>query len=173
MSTNQELIAKLKEQVSEVEINELTKTRIVVKVPPSQVRTLAETLNNSLPDISGEQVSGVDLTGDKYEVIWFLWSHSQKLLVTLKTAVEGTTPTVTSLSDLWPGVNWHERETWEMFGIVFDGHPNLDLLLLSEDLRGKYPLRKSFVIDRNRTKEAIIAPPRPKRPDKDSSEKET
>jgi len=60
-----------------------------------------------------------------------------------------------------------------MFGIVFDGHPNLDLLLLSEDLRGKYPLRKSFVIDRDRTKEAVIAPPRPKRPDKDSSEKET
>jgi len=138
VSTNQELIAKLKEQVSEVEINELTKTRIVVKVPPSQVRTLAETLMNSLPDISGEQV-----------------------------------PTVASLSDLWPGFNWHERETWEMFGIVFDGHPNLDLLLLSEDLRGKYPLRKSFVIDRDRTKEAVVTPPRPKRPEKDSPEKET
>ncbi|MFQ6125666.1 MAG: NADH-quinone oxidoreductase subunit C [Candidatus Heimdallarchaeota archaeon] len=154
-------MTKLKQQVPEAETKELTKTRIEIKVPTHQVRLLAETLQKILPDISGELVSGVDLTEEKYEILWWLWSHSQKLLVILKTKVEGPTPSVASLTDLWPGLEWHERETWEMFGIAFKGHPNLDLLLLSEDLRGKYPLRKSFVIDRTREKERTAAPPPP------------
>ncbi len=161
ISLTQDLMTKLKQQVPEAEIKELTKTRIEINVPTHQVRLLAETLQKTLHDISGELVSGVDLTEDQYEVLWFLWSHSQKLLVILKTKVEGPTPSVTSLTDLWTGLEWHERETWEMFGINFEGHPNLDLLLLSEDLRGKYPLRKSFVIDRKRDKERTAAPPRP------------
>ncbi len=161
ITSTQELIAKLAEQVPAAETKELTKTRIEVKVPTHQVRILAETLKMTLPDISGELVSGVDLTEDKYEVLWFLWSHSQKLMVIIKTRVEGPTPSVASLTDLWPGLEWHERETWEMFGIDFTGHPNLDLLLLSEDLRGKYPLRKSFVIDRSREDERTVAPPPP------------
>lgn len=161
ISLTQDLITKLKQQVPEAETKELTKTRIEIKVPTHQVRLLAETLQKTLPDISGELVSGVDLTEDRYEVIWFLWSHSQKLLVILKTKVEGPTPSVASLTNLWTGLEWHERETWEMFGINFEGHPNLDILLLSEDLRGKYPLRKSFVVDRSRVDERTAAPPRP------------
>jgi len=161
ISLTQDLITKLKQQVPEAETKELTKTRIEIKVPTHQVRLLAETLQKTLPDISGELVSGVDLTEDQYEVLWFLWSHSQKLLVILKTKVEGPTPSVASLTDLWTGLEWHERETWEMFGINFEGHPNLDILLLSEDLRGKYPLRKSFVVDRSRVDERTAAPPRP------------
>jgi len=153
-----------------VETQELTESRVEAKVPVAQVRKCAEALNNILPDISGELVSGVDLTEDKYEVLWFLWSPSQKIMVILKTSVEGTTPMVVSLTDLWPGLDWHERHCWEAFGIEFEGHPNLDLLLLSEDLRGKYPLRKSFVINRDRTKEASVAPPRPERPAKETSE---
>jgi len=169
ITLTQDLMAKLEEQVPQAKTKELTKTRIEVEVPANQVRRLAETLQKTLPDISGETVSGVDLTADKYEVLWVLWSHSQKLLVILKTRVDGPTPTVASLSDLWPGLEWAERETWEFFGVEFEGHPNLDLLLLSEDLRGKYPLRKSFVINRDRVKEAIVAPPRPKRPPKEAS----
>jgi NADH-quinone oxidoreductase subunit C len=54
----------------------------------------------------------------------------------------GRLPTV---SDLWAGANWHERETWEMFGVVFDGHPNLAKLLLPEEFEG-FPLRKEFAL---------------------------
>ena len=119
ITLTQELISKLEEHVAEVETKELTKQRIEVKVQTNQIRLLAETLQATLPDLSGELVSGVDLTEDKYEVIWFFWSHSQKLMVLLKTHVEGANLTVASLSDLWPGLEWHERETWEMFGIEF------------------------------------------------------
>jgi NADH-quinone oxidoreductase subunit C len=50
-----------------------------------------------------------------------------------------------TLTSVWPGANWHERETFEMFGIVFDGHPNLVSLLLPDGFEGN-PLRKDFVL---------------------------
>jgi NADH:ubiquinone oxidoreductase subunit C len=54
----------------------------------------------------------------------------------------GHLPTV---SDLWAGANWHERETAELFGVGFDGHPNLAKLLLPEEFEG-HPLRKEFAL---------------------------
>jgi NADH-quinone oxidoreductase subunit C len=54
----------------------------------------------------------------------------------------GRLPTV---RDLWAGADWHERETWELFGVVFDGHPNLAKLLLPEEFEG-FPLRKEFAL---------------------------
>jgi NADH-quinone oxidoreductase subunit C len=50
---------------------------------------------------------------------------------------------VPTISDLYPGANWHERETWELFGIGFEGHPQLVKLLLPEQFEG-HPLRKDF-----------------------------
>lgn len=53
---------------------------------------------------------------------------------------------VPSLSELWPGADWQERETAEMFGVVFEGHPDPRRLLLTDDFVG-YPLRKSFSLE--------------------------
>src|SRR5215217_8253166 len=50
-----------------------------------------------------------------------------------------------TVRDLWAGADWHERETWELFGVVFDGHPNLAKLLLPEEFEG-FPLRKEFAL---------------------------
>jgi NADH-quinone oxidoreductase subunit C len=77
---------------------------------------------------------------------------------------------VDTVADIFPGMEWHERETWEMFGINFKGHPDLRLLLLPEELEGKYPLRKSFVTDRARLKEADRTPPKPKKPEGGATE---
>jgi NADH-quinone oxidoreductase subunit C len=52
---------------------------------------------------------------------------------------------VATITDLWAGAAWHERETFEMFGVVFDGHPNLAPLLLPDGFEG-HPLRKDFVL---------------------------
>ena len=54
-------------------------------------------------------------------------------------------PHAPSVVSLWPGANWFERETWEMFGIGFDGHPHLVKLELPEQFDG-HPLRKDFVL---------------------------
>ena len=73
-----------------------------------------------------------------------VWSVTHRHHVRLRTHVPdgGRLPT---LSDVWSGANWHERETFEMFGIVFDGHPNLVPLLLPDGFEG-HPLRKDFVL---------------------------
>jgi NADH-quinone oxidoreductase subunit C len=75
-------------------------------------------------------------------VVAHLLSHAHGHRLRIKTALaegEGL-PTVTGL---WPSAGFDEREAWEMFGIVFEGHPNLQRLLTTDDFEG-YPLRKDF-----------------------------
>ena len=62
---------------------------------------------------------------------------------TLKVDVDDDTPHVQSWVPVYPGADWHERETWEMYGIVFDGHPSLRHLYLPSEFEG-YPLRKDY-----------------------------
>jgi NADH-quinone oxidoreductase subunit C len=70
-------------------------------------------------------------------------SHVEHLMV--RTLVPRATPRLPSLTGLYAGANWHERETFEMFGIEFEGHPNLVPLLLPDGFEGN-PLRKEFVL---------------------------
>ena len=81
---------------------------------------------------------------DVLAVVAHVWSTEHKHHLRLRTRVpsRGQLPTLTSV---WPGANWHERETFEMFGVVFDGHPNLVSLLLPDGFEGN-PLRKDFVL---------------------------
>ena len=65
--------------------------------------------------------------------------------VLLRTRVPREDPRLATLTAVYPGANWPERETWEMFGIAFDGHPNLVKLLLPDQFEG-HPLRKDFVL---------------------------
>lgn len=83
-------------------------------------------------------------TPTRFEVVYHLyslrWGH--RLRVKVPVNVGQSVPTV---SDLWESANWAERETWEMFGIGFDGHPNLKRLLTHKDFVG-YPLRKDYPV---------------------------
>ena len=65
--------------------------------------------------------------------------HAHRLRV--KVGLPGDDPHVPSVTPLFPTADWHERETWDLFGIVFDGHPDLDRILLPDDWEG-HPLRK-------------------------------
>ena len=78
----------------------------------------------------------------RFGVVYHLYSISRKLRLRLKVRVgEGeTVPTVTSV---WPGADWPEREAYDMFGIVFEGHPDLRRIYLAPDWEG-YPLRKDY-----------------------------
>lgn len=78
-------------------------------------------------------------------VVTHVWSQAHKSAVVLRTHVPRETPRLASLVPVWPGANWHERETFEMFGVDFDGHPNLVPLLLPDGFEGN-PLRKEFVL---------------------------
>jgi NADH-quinone oxidoreductase subunit C len=78
-------------------------------------------------------------------VVLHLWSTTHHHQIRLRTHVTREGGRLASLAEVWPGANWHERETFEMFGVVFDGHPNLVPLLLPDGFEG-HPLRKEFVL---------------------------
>jgi len=74
----------------------------------------------------------------------------------LKVRVGGAEPHVPTVSELWPAANWLEREVWDLFGIVFDGHPDLRRLLTPEDWEG-HPLRKDYPVQIRMTARATEA----------------
>ena len=76
-----------------------------------------------------------------FTVVYHLLSFGRNADVRLKVALAGEFPSVPSISDFWPNANWYEREVWDMFGIKFDGHPNLRRLLMPATWAG-HPLRK-------------------------------
>ncbi|UCE11772.1 MAG: NADH-quinone oxidoreductase subunit C [Candidatus Thorarchaeota archaeon] len=148
----------------EVQANPLEGNRIELVMPADKIRAIVALLDESVSDFLPESMFAVDLENDQYELIYIFWSHSNKLLCQLRVPIEGEAPEVESVSDIYPGFEWHERETHEMFGIGFSGHPDLRLLLLPEELEGKYPLRKSFQTDRSRLEESGLPQPKPKPP---------
>jgi NADH/F420H2 dehydrogenase subunit C len=86
-------------------------------------------------------LSGVDYL-DELEVVYHLRSFRHGHTIAVKVRLPAQDPRLPSVAHLWQAADWHERETWEMFGIVFEGHPDLRPLLTEEGL-GYYPLRKS------------------------------
>jgi NADH:ubiquinone oxidoreductase subunit C len=85
---------------------------------------------------------GVDHEEAGLEVVYQLYSFTHGHGVTLKTRLPQEDPRVASAASIWKGADWLERETAEMFGIVFEGHPNPAPLLLPDDMTDHHPLRK-------------------------------
>lgn len=88
---------------------------------------------------------GVDYP-DYVEIVYHLFSTNSRQKITAKTRVPKSDARVASVTGLWSGADWHERETAEMFGVVFEGHPDPRKLLLTDD-NDAYPLRKEFKLD--------------------------
>ena len=88
---------------------------------------------------------GVDYKGRKFrfEVVYNLFSLKYNHRIRIKALVPETDPSIDSVVTIWNGANWHERETYDMFGIIFRGHPDLRRILLPEDWEG-FPLRKDY-----------------------------
>ncbi|MBF6599810.1 MAG: NADH-quinone oxidoreductase subunit C [Dehalococcoidia bacterium] len=87
-------------------------------------------------------LSGIDWQEGGLEVVYHLLSMNHGHQLTVKTRVTYDDPVVPSATSIFPAADWHERETRDMFGIVFDGHLNLVPLLLPEDMTDHFPLRK-------------------------------
>lgn len=79
----------------------------------------------------------------RFQVFARLYSTRHTYGLTLKADLDDEHPQVASISDIYPGANWHERETWEMYGFEFIGHPDLRHLYLPSEFEG-HPLRKDF-----------------------------
>ena len=95
------------------------------------------------PERSTAIVQGYAGGATRFQVFARVYSPTGRFGVTLKTDLADDDLRVASWSAVYAGANWHERETWEMFGIVFDGHPQLTHLYLPTEFEG-FPLRKDY-----------------------------
>ena len=82
---------------------------------------------------------------ERFEVVANFLSHPRNRRVRAICEVAASDPTIASLCDVYPGVNFGEREVYDMLGIAFEGHPDLTRILMPEDWEG-YPLRKDYVV---------------------------
>ncbi|MDI6766989.1 MAG: NADH-quinone oxidoreductase subunit C [Bacteroidota bacterium] len=95
---------------------------------------------DSLRDVCG---ADQNKTGDRYEVIYNLYSLKNKFRLRLKVRIEEENPHVPSVTSVWPTADFEERETYDMFGIIFEGHPDLRRVYMPEEFE-YHPLRKDF-----------------------------
>jgi len=111
-------------------------------VAPTQVVQAAEQLD--CEGFALDTITGVDwLTAAEMEVVYDYFHPHKFLRVVVRTRVPRDNPSVPTISEVYPGANWHEREAHDFFGIRFVGHPNLLPFLLPEDAT-YHPLRKDF-----------------------------
>ena len=120
---------------------------ITLTVARDRIREVAEAFKeegfNYLVDLTGVDYSKYPgWTGVRYGVAYMLYSFRKNARIRLKVFTDSAIPTVTTV---WKTANWHERETFDMMGIRFDGHPNLERILMWEGFNG-HPLRKDFPV---------------------------
>lgn len=94
-------------------------------------------------DLCGADYLDVDGRDARYEVVLHVYSVSKKHHVRLKTALPEAAPRVSTLTGVYRGADWFEREAWDLYGIVFEGHPNLTRILTHDSFIG-HPMRKDY-----------------------------
>ena len=111
-------------------------------VAPDQVVFAAEQLDKE--GLSLDTITGVDWMAEgQMEVVYDYFHPAKALRVVVRTRIPRDNPEIATILKVFPGANWHERETHDFFGIRFLGHPNLTPFLLEEDAT-YHPLRKDY-----------------------------
>jgi NADH-quinone oxidoreductase subunit C len=113
-----------------------------VDLPPEKVVAAAEILNRE--NFFIEAITGVDWIDEQQLEVVYDFNHFDELCrVVIRSRLDRSNPEIPTISHIYQGANWHERETHDFFGITFTGHPNLEPLLLPEDA-DFHPLLKDF-----------------------------
>ncbi|MER5259047.1 NADH-quinone oxidoreductase subunit C [Streptomyces sp. NPDC002855] len=118
---------------------------LTVDVPPGSWIAALETARTTLACTYFDWLSAVDEPGTGFLVSAHVVALSPVRRLLIRTTVPHDAPVLPTAIDVYAGAAWHERETHEMFGVAFEGHPNLVPLLLPETFEG-HPLRKDFVL---------------------------
>ena len=121
-----------------------------VVVPLEQLRRAAEFLVSE-PSLRFTYLSDITTVDrfplePRFEVNYHLLSLDRRERLRLKVRLAGSDPVTPSVVSVWPTANWHERENFDLFGIRFEGHPDLRRILMPDDWEG-YPLRKDYPVE--------------------------
>jgi NADH-quinone oxidoreductase subunit C len=121
---------------------------LTLHIKPEKLVDVAFVLRDSLKFEMCMGVSGVhypEQTGRELHAVYPLLSMTKNQRLRLEVSVPDSHPHIPSLVEVWAGNNWHERETFDMFGIIFDGHPGLTRILMPDDWKG-HPQRKDYAL---------------------------
>ena len=119
--------------------------------------TLTVTPESILDACSTVQAAGYNFFEDVTAVDWFpseprfqlsyhILSHAYKERIRLRVLLDGNDPAIESITPVWPGANYYEREVFDLFGVRFEGHPNLRRIMMPDDWTG-HPLRKDYPVE--------------------------
>jgi len=116
--------------------------RMSYRVDRSIIHIMCKFLSEELNFEHISSLCGVDWE-THMQVVYHLSNYTTGMIMELLVDLPNDDLVVDSVSDIWGGANWHERETYELFGIIFKGHPNLKRLLTPDEYEF-FPFRKSY-----------------------------
>jgi len=119
---------------------------LTVDVPTEQFASVAAFVKETIGCGFFAFETAIDLKADGLEVVAYVDNLSDKLSVILRTKLGAGNTTCPSLARVYRGADWMERECFDMFGVRFEGHPDLRRILLADDWEG-HPLLKSYAVD--------------------------
>ena len=122
--------------------NELTLT-----VAPDQICAACEALRKGGYNFF-EDMTAVDWLpmSPRFQLSYHLLSHARKERIRLCAWIDEPDPAIESITSVWPSANYYEREVFDLFGIRFEGHPNLRRIMMPDDWKG-HPLRKDYPVE--------------------------
>jgi NADH-quinone oxidoreductase subunit C len=147
-----DILEKLIYQFKETIVCKLNVAELTIIVPSVELISISKLLQaepyyfEQLIDLAGIDYLHYkkNVAIPRFAVVYHLLSYKNNLRLRIKSYCnENNAPTMPSVVAVWQSANWYEREAFDLFGIVFEGHPNLKRILTDDDFQG-YPLRKDF-----------------------------
>ena len=141
--TSAEAVAKVRERfgVEPIADNAL----VTVDVPAERWEALGRVARDDIGCLYFNWLSAIDWKEQGLEVVCRVENLEARVALMLRTKLGAGIVRCPTLTRVWKGANWMERECYDMFGVIFDGHPDLRRILLGQDWPAGYPLRKDFV----------------------------
>jgi len=120
---------------------------LTLTIASGQIRAAAATVQAAGYNFF-EDVTAVDWfpSSPRFQLSYHIVSHTYKERIRLRVMVDGDAPALESITTVWPAANFYEREVFDLFGIRFEGHPNLKRIMMPDDWAG-HPLRKDYPVE--------------------------
>ncbi|MHA2028155.1 MAG: NADH-quinone oxidoreductase subunit C [Candidatus Kariarchaeaceae archaeon] len=138
-----EIESKINTEFADAETKADPESRLNVSIDKARLVDVANFLKHELGFTLPNMCTGID-NKDHIEVLWHIGNTEDEILIILRTKTDRDESEVPSLTTVWKGLNWHERETYDLVGVKFVNHPDLRRLLLPENWEG-HPLREDYV----------------------------
>ena len=125
----------------------LDRGELTLTITSGAIRAAAQTVQTAGYNFF-EDLTAVDWfpASPRFQLSYHILSHRYKERIRLRVMVDETDPSVESITPVWPAANYYEREVFDLFGIRFEGHPNLRRIMMPDDWKG-HPLRKDYPVE--------------------------